>query len=67
VPRVPNNWNYCVEDGRLRVQGRNESVTCDANNDGVSENPVCAPNYGNGRGNGALGRVWEGDAVTLAR
>ena len=44
----PNNWNYCIEDGRLRVQGRNESVTCDTNGDGVSDNPVCAPNYGNG-------------------
>jgi beta-glucanase (GH16 family) len=34
-----DNWNFCVEDGRLRIQGRNETVDC-ANN-----NPVCAPHY----------------------
>ena len=41
-----NDWNYCVADGRLRIQGRNESINCDANKDGVEDNPSCAPNYG---------------------
>jgi beta-glucanase (GH16 family) len=41
----PSNWNTCVEDGRLRIQGRHESIVCDANNDGVVENPDCAPHY----------------------
>jgi beta-glucanase (GH16 family) len=43
-----DDWNYCVEDGRLRIQGRNETVVCGSNGDGGSSNPVCAPSYGNG-------------------
>ena len=42
----PGEWNYCVQDGRLRIQGRNEPITCDLNNDGLDDNPICAPDYG---------------------
>ena len=38
-----NDWNYCVEDGRLRIQPRHEQIVCDLDHDGVSDNPVCAP------------------------
>ncbi|HVZ72478.1 MAG TPA: glycoside hydrolase family 16 protein [Polyangia bacterium] len=41
----PDHWNLCVEDGRLRILGRHESIVCDANNDGVVDNPDCAPHY----------------------
>jgi beta-glucanase (GH16 family) len=41
-----NDWNYCVQDGRLRIQGRNEFINCDLNNDGIEDNPICAPDYG---------------------
>jgi beta-glucanase (GH16 family) len=43
-----NDWNYCVQDGRLRIQGRNEAIDCDLNNDGIEDNPICAPDYGSG-------------------
>ena len=47
-PAYANDWNYCVEDGRLRIQARQESVDCDANDDGIADNPVCAPHYSEG-------------------
>jgi beta-glucanase (GH16 family) len=42
------DWNACVQNGELSIQARNETIVCDTNNDGVSDNPLCAPSYGGG-------------------
>jgi beta-glucanase (GH16 family) len=51
-----DDWNTCVEDGRLRLRARDEAVDCgaarreadgsEADGSDATENPVCAPHFG---------------------
>lgn len=45
-PAHPNDWNYCIEDGRLRIQARVGSLNCSDNGSGGPVNPDCADHFG---------------------
>jgi beta-glucanase (GH16 family) len=42
----PTNWNSCIEDGRLRMQARNNSLSCADDGTGHPANPDCADHFG---------------------